>query len=82
MSETKVNQVADETPSVAEKEEKVLENAGVGTKLDDGTYKIDLDKINQSEQQPVEEVVKENVEQQVEQAEEKTVEEKKAINKI
>ena len=75
MSETKVNQVADETPSIAEKEETVLENAGVGTKLDDGTYKIDLDKINQSEQQPVEKVVEENVEQQVEQAEEKTVEE-------
>jgi hypothetical protein len=42
MSDYKVNLVEDENPSAAEREETVLENAGVDTKSEDGTYKVDL----------------------------------------
>ena len=42
MSDYKVNLVEDENPSTAEREETVLENAGVDTKSEDGTYKVDL----------------------------------------
>jgi hypothetical protein len=44
----KASVVDEEVPSIAEKEEQVLENAGV-TVSDDGTYKVDLTKINQQE---------------------------------
>ena len=75
MSETKVNPVADENPSVAEKEEAVLEKAGVSTKLDDGTYKIDLDKINKTQQENVETVVEEKTEEKLEEKVEEPVQE-------
>ena len=43
MSETKVTVVqAEETPTAAEREEKVLQDAGVDTKIQDGVYKVKL----------------------------------------
>ena len=75
MSETKVNPVADENPSVAEKEEAVLEKASVSTKLDDGTYKIDLNKINETQQENIETVVEEKTEEKTEEKVEETVQE-------
>ena len=50
MEDYKVNLVEDENPSTAEKEETVLENAGVDTKSDDGTYKVDLSKPPKTEE--------------------------------
>lgn len=50
MEDYKVNLVEDENPSTAEKEETVLENAGVNTKSDDGTYKVDLSKPPKTEE--------------------------------
>ena len=44
MSDYKVNLVNEEQPSIAEKEEQVLESAGVDTKQDDGVYRVDLSK--------------------------------------
>ena len=41
---------AEEPKSMAEKEETVLENAGISTK-EDGMYKLDLNKINEQNQQ-------------------------------
>ena len=42
MADYKVNLVNEEEPSIAEKEKKVLENAGVEVDSNDGNYKIDL----------------------------------------
>ena len=42
MSEYKVNLMKDEEPSIAEKEQKVLENSGVEVNDTSGNYKIDL----------------------------------------
>lgn len=36
--------IVDETPTAAEKEEKVLEDAGKSTSIEDGIYKVDLSK--------------------------------------
>ena len=54
MSEYKVNLMKDdETPSIAEKEQQALENAGVNVENNNGNYKIDLSK--QTEQDAVQE---------------------------
>jgi hypothetical protein len=42
MSENINEPVVDETPTAAEREEQVLENAGVDTKVEDGVYKVNL----------------------------------------
>ncbi len=46
----KVSAVDEQPKSMAEKEETVLENAGISTK-EDGMYKLDLNKINEQKQQ-------------------------------
>lgn len=68
MSEIKVEAVENENLSIAEKEEKVLDNAGMSTKLEDGTYKLDLTQAEQpiQEEQPVEQVVEPVQEEQPE----------------
>jgi hypothetical protein len=56
MSEEKIKAtVVDENPSIAEKEEAVLENAGVSTKESDGTWKVDLSKQPENNQDAVQE---------------------------
>ena len=52
MADYKVNLVNEETPSAAEREETVLENAGVKVSDDQGVYKVNL---NQSAQDAVQE---------------------------
>lgn len=47
--------VVDETPTAAEKEEKVLEDAGKQTSLEDGVYKVDLSKPPKTETDAVQE---------------------------
>jgi len=47
--------VVDENPSVAEREETVLENAGVSTKDSDGTWKVDLSQPIQNQEDAVQE---------------------------
>lgn len=42
MSENTNEPLVDETPTAAEREEQVLENAGVDTKVEDGVYKVNL----------------------------------------
>ena len=42
MSENTNEPVVDETPTAAEREEQVLETAGVDTKVEDGVYKVNL----------------------------------------
>jgi hypothetical protein len=49
MAEETAKVVVDETPTAAEKEEQVLESAGIDTKADDGVYKVDLSKPKQQE---------------------------------
>ena len=51
MSEQTAKVVVDEQPSAAEKEEKVLEAAGVDTKADDGVFKVDLRKQPKEEKE-------------------------------
>ncbi len=54
--------IVDETPTAAEKEEKVLEAAGHDTgKTEDGMYKVDLSKPVEQEAEPVQEEQKEEV---------------------
>lgn len=55
MSEETAKVVVDETPTAAEKEEQVLESAGVDTKSDDGVYRVDLSKPKQEEENAVQE---------------------------
>ncbi len=52
MADYKVNLVNEETPSAAEREETVLENAGVKVSDDQGVYKVNLN-------QPVQDAVQE-----------------------
>ena len=68
MSEIKAEAIENESLSIAEKEEKVLDNAGMSTKLEDGTYKLDLTQADQpvQEEQPVEQVVEPVQEEQPE----------------
>jgi hypothetical protein len=55
MSDYKVNLVNEEQPSIAEKEEQVLESAGVDTKQDDGVYRVDLSKPPKTQEDAVQE---------------------------
>ena len=55
MSEETAKVVVDETPTAAEKEEQVLESAGIDTKSDDGVYRVDLSKPKQEEENAVQE---------------------------
>jgi len=64
----KVSVVDEETPSVAEKEQEVLENSGV-TVGDDGTYKLDLTQINKQEDAVQEQSTDESVLRSSEQSE-------------
>ena len=47
--------VVDENPTLAEREETVLENAGVSTKDSDGTWKVDLSQPTQNQEGAVQE---------------------------
>jgi hypothetical protein len=51
MSENINEPVVDETPTAAEREERVLENAGVDTKVEDGVYKVNLNTPEQENNQ-------------------------------
>jgi hypothetical protein len=51
MADVQAKVVENEVPSRAEAEETVLENAGVNTKQEDGTYKVDLRSNNQTQQE-------------------------------
>ena len=55
MAEETAKVVADEQPTAAEKEEKVLESAGVDTKADEGVYKVDLREPQKTEENAVQE---------------------------
>ncbi len=92
MEDYKVNLVEDENPSAAEKEETVLENAGVDTKSDNTTHKVDLSKPPKTEEknavqeQSTDEVpvrdeseVSEKVEEEVRSAEEPTEQEEETV---
>jgi hypothetical protein len=50
MSEETNEPIVDETPTSAEREEQVLENAGVETKMEDGVYKVNLGQPQETEQ--------------------------------
>jgi hypothetical protein len=69
--------VVDETPTAAEKEEKVLEAAGQDTgKTEDGMYKVDLSKPVEQETEPVqEEKVTEEVQEETQLTLEEVIEE-------
>lgn len=51
MSENTNEPLVDETPTAAEREEQVLENAGVDTKVEDGVYKVNLSAPQEQTQQ-------------------------------
>jgi hypothetical protein len=53
MSENTNEPIVDETPTAAEREEQVLENAGVSTTLEDGVYKVNLNANETQEQDAV-----------------------------
>ena len=55
MSENTNEPIVDETPTAAEREEQVLENAGVSTTLEDGVYKVNLNANETQEQDAVQE---------------------------
>ena len=57
MSDYKVNLVNEEQPSIAEKEEQVLESAGVDTKQDDGVYRVDLSKPPKTKEDTIREQI-------------------------
>lgn len=61
MAEETARVVVDETPTAAEKEEQVLESAGIDTKADDGVYKVDLSKPKKQEDAVQEQSTNENV---------------------
>jgi len=65
----KASVVDEESPSAAEKEQEVLENSGV-TVGDDGTYKLDLTKINEQENAVQEQETEDGVLRSSEQSEE------------
>ena len=67
MAEETAKVVVDETPTAAEKEEQVLESAGIDTKADDGVYRVDLSK-------PTEEPKEETNGVQEESSEDETIE--------
>ena len=55
MSENTNEPIVDETPTAAEREEQVLEDAGVSTTLEDGVYKVNLNANETQEQDAVQE---------------------------
>jgi hypothetical protein len=55
MSENTNEPIVDETPTAAEREEQVLENAGVSTTVEDGVYKVNLNANETQEQNAVQE---------------------------
>ena len=55
MSENTNEPIVDETPTAAEREEQVLENAGVSTTVEDGVYKVNLNANETQEQDAVQE---------------------------
>ena len=55
MSENTNEPIVDETPTAAEREEQVLEDAGVKTTLEDGVYKVNLNANETQEQDAVQE---------------------------
>jgi hypothetical protein len=55
MSDFKVNLVNEEEPSRAEKEQKVLENAGIDVDADNGAFKVDLSQPPKTETDAVQE---------------------------
>jgi hypothetical protein len=68
--------VVDETPTAAEKEEKVLEAAGQDTgKTEDGMYKVDLNKPVEQKTEPIQEEQKEEVTEEVQEDSQLTLEE-------
>ena len=68
--------VVDETPTAAEKEEKVLEAAGQDTgKTEDGMYKVDLSKPVEQKTEPVQEEQKEEATEEVQEDSQLTLEE-------
>jgi len=68
--------VVDETPTAAEKEEKVLEAAGQDTgKTEDGMYKVDLSKPVEQKTEPVQEEQKKEATEEVQEDSQLTLEE-------
>ena len=68
--------VVDETPTAAEKEEKVLEAAGQDTgKTEDGMYKVDLSKPVEQKTEPVQEAQKKEATEEVQEDSQLTLEE-------
>jgi len=55
MSENTNEPIVDETPTAAEREEQVLEDAGIKTTLEDGVYKVNLNANETQEQDAVQE---------------------------
>lgn len=55
MADYKVNLVNEEEPSIAEKEEKVLQNAGIDTNADSGVYKVNLNEPPKTQENAVQE---------------------------
>ena len=55
MSENTNEPIVDETPTAAEREEQVLENAGVSATLEDGVYKVNLNANETQEQDALQE---------------------------
>jgi hypothetical protein len=77
MSEETAKVVVDETPTAAEKETQVLESAGIDTKADDGTYRVDLSKpktednaVQQEEQVEADEQVDDQAEEKLQEVNE------------
>jgi hypothetical protein len=73
MSENTNEPVVDETPTAAEREEQVLENAGVQTNFEDGVYKVNLSQpqeINEQEDAIQEQETEGSVLDSVQQSEE------------
>ena len=91
MEDYKVNLVEGETPSTAEKEETVLQNAGVNTDSGNTTYKVDLSKPPEKQEDAIpeqstdeipvrnESESSEKVEEEVRSTEEPSEEEKEEV---
>lgn len=91
MAEETAKVVVDEQPTAAEKEEKVLESAGVDTKADEGVYKVDLREPQKTEENAVQEQsadevpvrdesdTSEKVEEEVRDTEESTEQEEETV---
>ena len=83
MSEETAKVVVDEQPTAAEKEERVLEAAGIDTKASDGTYKVDLRKNQKQEKDAVQKSsTKESVLGSVQQSEESGQDSKVGLQEV